>query len=177
MTMQDLHKSDNDNQHLVFSGERQKKAIIKTVLILVVVMSTILLLFLNKITTPRYLSTIELKINGLELLKAPYVVSIEDKELITNMMSDDIQWLLVASDAAEMKTLEGFHQSLKRSVQKQVAIVMQDGFPDQMEDSIALVKLSAQSNEQHVASFMAYLKAPYDYHKMTLTLASVITHR
>ena len=138
----------------------QKKAIIKTVSIIVVIMTTILVMFINKITTPRYLSDIELKINGLELLKPPYDVKVSNEQS---------HWILVASNKEEMDVLESFYASLKTSLRKRVVIQQQDGFPDRRDQTIAIVK-----SGEH---YMGDLKPPYDHHKMTLTLASVITHR
>lgn len=70
----------------------QQKNIKKTLFILVAVMVTILVLFLNKITTPRYLSNIELKINGLVLIK-------ESKAIIgMEHTQPDALWRIIVKD-------------------------------------------------------------------------------
>ncbi len=70
----------------------QKKSVQKTVLIIVAIMATILVLFLNKITTPRYLSNIELKINGLVLQKSMTNAGLD-------MSAAEGRWVLLVSDA------------------------------------------------------------------------------
>lgn len=143
----------------------QKKSIIKTIVLIVVLMATILTLFLNKITTPRYLSNIELKVNGLILRSDEYSVTIDDKTAPT--------WLLLAGNDQQKILLNEFHQSLKPSLRKQINIIS-DGselLPTRLvkDGTIPVIKPSGE--------YFAYLKPPYDTHKMTLTLSSVITHR
>ncbi len=146
----------------------QSKNITKTVLILVAVMATILALFLNKITTPRYLSDIELKINGLILLKDKHRQVMSSK-----LQHSQLQWMLVAQNAADQKVLEDFLSQVKKSIRKKMVVAELNSivlppniFP---QDAILLVNPQGQ--------WVAYVKPPYQYPKMLLTLSSVITHR
>lgn len=144
----------------------QNKNIIKTVLILVVAMATILLLFLNKITTPRYLSDVELRINGLILVK-------EKQQLIPSDIEKSDQWFLIAQNEKDEKTVEKFLAAAKKSIRTKMTsaeldsiVVTKNALPEQ---TILLANPQGQ--------LVAYLKPPYDQHKMLLTLSSVITHR
>ena len=128
-------------------------------------MMAVLLLFLNKITTPRYLSDIELKINKLELMKQPVVINNNDKH-----------WLLLSSNPRQQTLLEGFMTQLRDSIQKntQIADLSQlnlssIGLPYNTEDNIGIVNPKGE--------LIGYFKAPFDEHKMILTYSSVFTHR
>ncbi len=52
----------------------QKRGIIKTVIVLVIIMCAILLGFLNKMLTPRILSAEELRVNGVILFDPPRII-------------------------------------------------------------------------------------------------------
>lgn len=148
--------------------QSQQKNIIKTVLIIVILMVTILLLFLNKIATARYLSDIELKINGLILLDSPQTME---------MPQSDAKWILVASTPEQKKLLDEFYPSLRKSA-KAITDV-----------TLAPISLQSQINKQlpdysrYISvinsdkKLMAYFKPPFDEHKMLLTYSSIVAHR
>jgi preprotein translocase subunit SecD len=144
-----------------------QKNIKKTVLVIVAIMVTILALFINKITTPRYLSNIELKINGLELIKTSQ----------PNIIGEDASgeyWMLLAADKEDKAAMDALHQELKPSLRDKVIVVYN-----------AATELKAQVNRpgkiipiiKPSGEFLGYFTYPYDTHKMTLTLSSVLTHR
>jgi hypothetical protein len=149
----------------------QQKNIKKTVLMIVAIMVTILALFFNKITTPRYLSTIELKINGLEFLDPKTTAALTS---INNEL-----WLLVASDDEDKQLLENLHSSLKNSLQKKVQVVDRAALALDAE----ILKTRSDRNKKIIpiirpsGEYAAYFTAPFDSHKMILTLSSIVTHR
>jgi len=145
----------------------QKKSIQKTVLIIVAIMSTILVLFLNKITTPRYLSNIELKINGLILQK-----NTERAEIQENLIKD--RWVLLVSDAEEKEFLDNVFPLLKTSLKEKVVVLNEaeaqlSYTPSTDKAIIPLIKPDGE--------YFAYFKGPFDANKMILTLSSAVTHR
>lgn len=144
-----------------------QKNIKKTVLVIVAIMVTILALFINKITTPRYLSNIELKINGLELVKAT------EKNTLGEGVSGDY-WMLLAADQEDKAALDALHQELKPSLRKKVMIVYSAAteLKAQVNQSKKIIPIIKPSGE-----FLGYFTYPYDTHKMILTLSSVVTHR
>lgn len=148
----------------------QKKSIQKTVLIIIAIMVTILVLFINKITTPRYLSNIELKINGLELVKkAQSPTPSSEKEGVSNK-----QWILLVDNSKDKLFLEDVYQSLKRSIRQQVIIVYgsNEALTARLNTRKKVIPLIKPSGE-----FIAYFTSPYDKEKMVVTLSSVVTHR
>ena len=143
--------------------DEQNKNIKKTVLIILAIMATILTLFLNKITTPRYLSNIELKINGLVL------VDKEDRQFIHSGIND-LSWLLLPSDEQQKKHLASFHHTLKKNIKDKINIADAEQYSLVLPGKyIAIVRPNGE--------YIAYLKPPFENHKMTLTLSSLITHR
>ncbi|MGH1439886.1 MAG: hypothetical protein ACRBBR_07250 [Cellvibrionaceae bacterium] len=148
--------------------ETQQKNIIKTVLIIVALMASILLLFLNKITTARYLSDVELKINGLILLDPPQTME---------MTQHNAKWVLVANTQEQKKLLDEFYPSLRKSAKAITDI------------TLAPISLQSQINKQlpeysrYISvintdkKLMAYFKPPFDQHKMLLTYSSIVAHR
>ncbi|ODS24021.1 hypothetical protein AB835_05710 [Candidatus Endobugula sertula] len=142
--------------------DTQQKNIKKTVFLLIVAMVTILALFLHKITTPRYLSNIELKINGLVML--------EDKQKL-NFVSDKLNesWILIAADKEDRQRLEALLQMLKPYLRKKVTIVdRSEVVATFTDDIIPVVRPSGK--------YLAYFKPPYEQHKMLLTLSSLLAH-
>ncbi|MGH1485539.1 MAG: hypothetical protein ACRBCI_04910 [Cellvibrionaceae bacterium] len=143
----------------------QRKNIIKTVIIIVAIMVTILLLFLNKIMTPRYLSDIELKINKLELIKEPIILD-----------NNIDKWLLIAGTTEHTKILTELNLELRDSIQEKTNIVEfkqlsppVDAFPYDPQEHIGIANAKGE--------LIAYFRPPFDQHKMILTYSSVITHR
>jgi hypothetical protein len=143
----------------------QRKNILKTVLIIVAIMVTILLLFLNKITTPRYLSDIELKINKLELVKEP-----------VTLQASGNQWSLLASTAEQKAVLAELMPELRPHIQEKTHIITIDSItginselPFDPTENIGIANTEGK--------LIAYFKPPFDQHKMILTYSSLITHR
>jgi hypothetical protein len=148
--------------------EAQQKNILKTVIIIVMVMATILILFFNKLMTPRYLSDVELKINGLVLLDNPPLINVEINES---------QWLLAAHTQEQKKMLDELELSLRKAVKMSTKIIL------------APIALQSQINKElpNYSTFisiinadkklMGYFKPPFDEHKMLLTYSSVHAHR
>ena len=66
----DIEVTDGQVNHT----QRQKRGIWLTVVACVVFITILWMLFYHKITTPRYLSPIELRVNGLVLLKQPQLL-------------------------------------------------------------------------------------------------------
>jgi flagellar biosynthesis component FlhA len=143
----------------------QKKGILKTVVLIVLVMGTILGLFLNKITTPRYLSHIQLKINKLEFLKNPIDLNLNNQ-----------QWLLVYHTQEQEKALMVFREELREYIKEKtentalnsLAISTQE-LPYNIQESIGIIKPNGL--------LVGYFKPPFDDHKMILTFSSIFTHR
>ena len=154
-------------------SNEQQKSIKKTVWIIVAIMVSILVLFVNKITTPRYLSFIELKINGLVLLDK------DSRTLVQHASSSDA-WLLVVSDDAERQLLESMMEDLDASVKNKIVVVDETVLTSTIEvqtskSNIPIIKPS--SDVAGSGYYMGYLVSPYDRNKAILTLSSVITHR
>lgn len=145
----------------------QKKAITKTVLIIVAIMVTILVMFINKITTPRYLSNIELKVNGLEVIRKG------QRHHVDATISGDY-WMLLAGDREDKSILDELHSQLKPSVRGKVIVVYHSASELKSDANIAgkIIPIIKPSGE-----FLGYFSYPYDQHKMILTLSSVVTHR
>lgn len=154
----------------------QKKSIVKTVVIIVLVMVTILVLFIHKITTPRYLSNIELKINGLVLFD-----QLVSSNLHSAFKADADEWFLVVSNEEDKKILSDFVREFNQKIPNKVTVLDRDFFS---ENNIVIpeeiMSASTQKNVLLINSsdqYVAYFKPPYDEHKFILTLSSVVTHR
>lgn len=144
--------------------EAREKNVLKTVAILVAAMVIILALFMNKIMTPRYLSDIELKINRLELIDKPVKIN-------TNI---EQQWSLVVSSEEQRELAEGLMLVLRDKIRKQTRIVdastiASQTLPYDQQENIGIIHATGE--------FVAYLKPPFDQHKMILTYSSLFTHR
>lgn len=143
----------------------QQKNIFKTVIITIIVMLVILVLFLNKITTPRYLSDVELKINGLQLL--------EDSPLVA---STNTSWQLVAANSQQQQVLSEFVLQLKDRIRRNTQVTNLSEFSNLSLDNFYPVQ-EAIGIINPEGQLIAYIKAPFDQQKMILTYSSLITHR
>lgn len=140
----------------------QQKNIAKTVLILCVIMVTFVSLFVHKLTTPRHLSEIELRINGLVLDEHPLIdFPVE--------FSGKNKWILVLSDGDNKSFFESVQKNLRDHIGQQLVLVLQE---DQWRDDKKQAFLFKPSGD-----YIAYLKPPFEERKAILTLSSVITHR
>ncbi|MBX2809922.1 MAG: hypothetical protein KTR20_14965 [Cellvibrionaceae bacterium] len=144
----------------------QRKNIYITVALSIGFMVLVLALFLNKMTTARYLSNIELKINGLIMLSQP---------IDTGIAQHTGSWRLLVETPQAHKLLGALMTALPKKIQQQTTIIdstpalqqqLANHLPD---DSIAIINQQGQ--------LMAYFKSPFNQHKMKLTYASVVTHR
>lgn len=156
-------------------SNEQQKSIKKTVWIIVAIMVSILVLFVNKITTPRYLSLIELKINGLVLLD-------KDSRTPVQHASSPDSWLLVVSDEEERQLLDSMMDDLDASIKNQIAVVDEATLTLNVEvhtskSTIPIIKPSGDTSGVGTGYYIGYLVSPYDRNKAILTLSSVITHR
>jgi hypothetical protein len=149
----------------------QQKSIKKTVWIIVAIMVTILVLFINKITTPRYLSFIELKINGLVLFKK------ENKTLIEELVANP-SWVLLVDSEEEKKLLDDVTLLLDDSVKDNVE-VMDEGTLGAQYDLQSDIKFNKNIIPiiKPTGEYVGYLISPYNRNKVILTLSSVVTHR
>lgn len=148
--------------------EVQQKNIVKTIVILLIVMTTILVLFFNKLLTPRYLSDVELRINGLILLENTPPIDIE---------ADKAQWLLVANTQEQKKVLEALYPSLRKKVKNTTKIILA---PIELQSKINKVLPSYSAFIAIInpeKNLIAYFKPPFDEHKMLLTYSSIYAHR
>lgn len=154
----------------------QDKKIFKTVSILFIVMLVILALFFNKITTPRFLSSIALKVNGYVLLNANKDGSRKSSKNIFDSYSKE-QWTIVILDESQREVITDLLDSLKNPMKSNTNIVLLNNEIEAMlsqqlpnrDDIIAVV------NDANKLS--GYFKAPFDNNKMVLTYSSVFTHR
>ena len=145
----------------------QKKNISKTIVIIVLVMVTILTLFIIKITTPRYLSNIELKINGLVLLSEPIPIP----PLIEPSSSD---WLLIVNDAQESALMQSIAIQVGERVEQSIRVLDRQTLSLDSDYRLPLKRIAIIKPQ---GQYMGYFKKPYNEHKLILTLSSVITHR
>lgn len=149
----------------------QQKSIKKTVWVIVAIMVTILVLFIHKITTPRYLSQIELKINGLVLFdKADRrTVSIGDGQS---------SWILLVDSEEERQLFEDIFPLLDNSIKTHVEVKDENALnvafdiQQQIQTSKSTIPLIKPNGE-----YIGYFVSPYDNNKIILTLSSVVTHR
>jgi len=154
----------------------QDKRILKTVLIIITAMLVILALFFNKITTPRFLSSIALKVNGYVLLNANKDGSRKDSENIFSAYNND-KWTIVILDENQRESIMDLLASLKNPMKSNTDIVLIDNKIEAMlsqqlpnRDDIIVVVNDANK-------LSGYFKAPFDNNKMVLTYSSVFTHR
>ena len=143
----------------------QKKNITLTVIAAILFMAAVLALFINKITTPRYLSNIELKINDLVLLDEPITLQSPN-----GSNPQDAQWLLLTHNAEQEKAANALVESLPKKIAS-LTVVSENtvDYPSLDKENIFIV------NTDKV--IMAYFKPSFDRNKMKLTYSSVFTHR
>jgi hypothetical protein len=153
------------------------KKIYKTILIIAVVVSVILVLFFNKLTTPRFLSSIELRINGYVLLNADRDGSRKESPIIIAPNPDTEKWTILVKDETQKQLVNNIFTILKNPMKSNTELLLST--------QAINTKLSAQLPEKD--NFIAvinddgklsgYFKPPFDKNKMVLTYSSVFTHR
>ncbi len=146
---------------------QQTLGIKKTLWIILLAVVSILALFFNKITTPRYLSDIELNINGLKLIAS------SDRGSVGKDISGE-QWMLLVDNPEDKYTLDELYTRLKNRVKKKVIVVYTpvDAFKKELNSQKKIIPIINPGGE-----FLGYFSYPYDIEKMTVTLSSVVTHR
>ncbi|MGS2718402.1 hypothetical protein ACVBE9_09535 [Eionea flava] len=153
------------------AGEQQI-SIKKTVWIIVAVMVTILTLFIHKITTPRYLSQIELKINGLVLFGK------NNPQTIESLSHAGSSWMLLVDTEEERQLFKEIMPLLDNSVKTKIVVKEEADIGDtqniqqQIQTSKSIIPLIKPNGE-----YIGYFVSPYDNNKVILTLSSVVTHR
>lgn len=153
------------------------KKILRTVLIIAAVVSVILVLFFNKLTTPRFLSSIELKINGYVLLNADRDGSRKESPSILTSDQDNKKWFIVVKGETEKQLINDLLPILKSPMNSNTDILLST--------QIIGAKLSEQlPNKDNLIAVInnegtlsGYFKPPFDRNKMALTYSSVFTHR
>lgn len=153
------------------AGEQQT-SIKKTVWIIVAVMVTILTLFIHKITTPRYLSQIELKINGLVLLGK------NNSQVIESLGNTGSSWMLLVDNEEERQLFKDIMPLLDNSVKTKIVIKeeMDIGAAQEIQQQIQTSKSTIPLIKPN-GEYIGYFVSPYDNNKVILTLSSVVTHR
>ncbi|MFT7387392.1 MAG: hypothetical protein ACI8VC_000632 [Candidatus Endobugula sp.] len=153
----------------------QQKSIKKTVWVIVAIMVTILVLFINKITTPRYLSLLELKINGLVLFK-------KNSQAVIDAVAPSPLWVLLVNSEEETQLLKDVMLLLDDSVKTSIVVVDESTLTDQYQTQSDIQSLTHSTNDiipiiKPTGEYVGYLVSPYNRNKVILTLSSVVTHR
>ena len=139
----------------------QKKNITLTVIAAILFMATVLALFVNKITTPRYLSAIELKINGLVLLEEPIAMSEQGA---------GEQWLLLVHNAQQQQVANNLLEILPKKITDNTTVINNL----QRYSNLAQENILIANPSQNI---IAYFTPAFEQNKMKLTYSSVFTHR
>ena len=140
----------------------QKKNIYITVALILLFIVTVQALFFNKILTPRYLSDIELKINGLVLLSEP--VSMQQ------LLSINDKWILLIHNDEQQQAVSKLTDSLPKKIAEKTDVIENSVNYGELDQAHIFV-----ANTKH--NIIATIKPPFDINKMKLTYASVFTHR
>lgn len=129
-------------------------------------MILVLTLFINKLTTPRYLSEIELKINGLILLGEP--AALESFPTVQ-------PWTLVANNKKQQRWLEDWMKQLPKKIKTKAAIIEKETVINpQFHREITGPKIAIVNSNQQL---IGYFKPPFEKNKMKLTFSSIVAHR
>lgn len=140
----------------------------RTLIAALAFMAVVLLLFLNKITTPRYLSDIELRIHGLELLQQPLTLEAQTSN----------QWRLVSMNPQQQTKLNNALAKMPKRIQNKIETLSLDKLAEKYRETIATIegKETVKIIKPNGVLF-AVLHAPIETNRIVLTLSSVITHR
>jgi len=142
---------------------QQQKNITKTVVIIAFIMTAFLGMFLHKITTPRYLSNIELKV------KEP----VSSDKLLDKKQPDD--WLLLI-DENNKEFVAALKDSLKPKLKNKLTIINKENLSASTVKGLKLKENTLALFDEE-GRYKGYLRSPFDINKMKLTLSSVLTHR
>ena len=142
----------------------QHKNIRKTIFVTIGIMTTFLLLFLNKITTPRYLSAIELKVNRLELISP-----------IKKVAAESAYWRFLIMNQEQKQAIEVVLPQLRKKIKAKTMRVSEKSIQDHT--------IAQYDSAEHIAiinpagEMVAYFRPPFDDQKMILTYSSLFTHQ
>lgn len=153
------------------------KRIYKTILIIFVVVSVIMVLVFNRLMTPRFLSTVELRVNGYILLNADRDGSRKQSSSILSASEDNKKWFIVVDNEKEKKLITSLLSILNDPMKSNSGVMVST--PDI--DTKLFKQVSNQDNFIAVINdtgkLSGYFKPPFDRNKMVVTYSSVFTHR
>jgi hypothetical protein len=153
------------------------KRIYKTILIIFLVVSVIMTLVFNRLMTPRFLSTIELKVNGYILLNADRDGSRKQSPSILSASEDNKKWFIVVDNEKEKKLITNLLSIVNDPMKSNTELMVST--PEI--DSKLFKQVSNQDNFIAVINdtgkLSGYFKPPFDRNKMVVTYSSVFTHR
>lgn len=153
------------------------KRIYKTILIIFVVVSVIMVLVFNRLMTPRFLSTVELRVNGYILLNADRDGSRKQSPIILSSSEDNKKWFIVVDNETEEKLVTSLLSILNDPMQSNTEVLLST--PEIA--SKLFEQVSDQDNFIAVINdtgkLSGYFKPPFDRNKMVVTYSSVFTHR
>ncbi|MBX2809119.1 MAG: hypothetical protein KTR20_10860 [Cellvibrionaceae bacterium] len=145
----------------------RQKNIYLTLVLSIGFMVLVLALFVNKMMTPRYLSALELKINGLMLL--------EQAAAIDGLEADGT-WRLLSDAPQAREFLQRFIATLPNKIQQKTqGIALPPERWQVLANKLPSNNVIAIVNQQ--GQLMAYFTPPFNHNKMKLTYASVVAHR
>ena len=153
------------------------KKIYKTILIIFVVVSVIMVLVFNRLMTPRFLSTVELRVNGYIILNADRDGSRKASNSILNSSEDNKKWFMVVGNEKEKKLIDDLLSILNDPMKSNTEVML----TTPAVDSKLAEQVSNQDNFIAVindeGTLSGYFKPPFDRNKMVVTYSSVFTHR
>lgn len=153
------------------------KRIYKTILIIFVAVSVIMVLVFNRLMTPRFLSTIELRINGYILLNADRDGSRKQSPNILSASEDNEKWFIVVDNDKEKKVITYLLSIVNDPMKSKTEVMVST--PEI--DARLIEQVSQQDNFIAVINdtgkLSGYFKPPFDTNKMVVTYSSVFTHR
>jgi len=153
------------------------KRIYKTIAIIFVVVSVIMVLVFNRLMTPRFLSTIELRVNGYILLNADRDGSRKLSPSIVNSNEDNKKWFIVVDNESEKELISNLLSIVNDPMKSNTEVMLSTPIID----SKLFQQVSNQNNFIAVINdtgkLSGYFKPPFDRNKMVVTYSSVFTHR
>ena len=153
------------------------KRIYKTIAIIFVVVSVIMVLVFNRLMTPRFLSTIELRVNGYILLNADRDGSRKLSPSIVSSNEDNKKWFIVVDNESEKELISNLLSIVNDPMKSNTEVMLSTPIID----SKLFQQVSNQNNFIAVINdtgkLSGYFKPPFDRNKMVVTYSSVFTHR
>lgn len=153
------------------------KRIYKTIAMIFVVVSVIMVLVFNRLMTPRFLSTIELRVNGYILLNADRDGSRKLSPSIVNSNEDNKKWFIVVDNESEKELISNLLSIVNDPMKSNTEVMLSTPIID----SKLFQQVSNQNNFIAVINdtgkLSGYFKPPFDRNKMVVTYSSVFTHR